>query len=142
MAAYLEEALVTRLKGWPGLSTLSADRVFPRFIPGGKDKLPAIGYLVTGRAPNYVMSGETGSAEQRAQFSCWAKSYADAVAMADQVRLALSGIRTGLSNIVIDSLFIENAQDIHDLEPGVEQSKTYGVRVDVRVRFRQTAASN
>lgn len=136
----IEEAIVARVLAFAGTAALVGDRVFPGFIPAGAAH-PAIAYQRIGGPPNYVMLGETGAAEARIQITCWGVKYADAAAVAEQVRLALSGFRGQLGTVMVDSLFLEGPTDTTDQQPGSDQSKKYGRRLELRVRFHQTAAS-
>lgn len=137
----IEEAIVQRLTTFAGTAALVGDRVFPGFVPSGQVH-PAIVYQRIGGPINYVMSGETGAAEARIQITAWSARYSEAQSVGDQVRLALSAFRGTLGTVRVDSMLFENVADVTDQQAGSDQSKKYGRRVDVRVRFHQTAATH
>lgn len=79
--------------------------------------------------------GPAGLAHPRMQVSCWAKSYADAKAVAEQVRLALegfSGIMGGAGGIKVDITLLENEVDFYEPETGI-----YHVPVDFLIWHRE-----
>ncbi len=88
----ISEALVTRLEGFAGLAALVADRIYVSVLPQNPT-YPAITYQRISGPRVENLQSHSGLAHPRFQFSCFARTAAEAVAVREQVRLALEGFR-------------------------------------------------
>ncbi len=111
----------TRLSAFPGLVALLAARVYPLLLPQ-EVVLPAISYQRISGVREQSLTGDSALQHPRFQFSCWAETYAEALAVAEQVRLALQGITAAGGG------YYEGAFDLYDSETG-----WYYVPVDITI---------
>lgn len=90
---------------------LVASRIYPLLLPQ-TPTLPAIVYLRVSGPRVQSHDGDSALQHPRFQFSCWAETYAGALAVAEEVRLALQGLTTAGVGI------FENMLDLYDAETG------------------------
>lgn len=131
-------ALRTYLLTTP-VASLVADRIGPAIRPQS-EVLPAVAYTIVSDVPGYHYEGEDDLSKARVQFECWAKSYTDARALAEKLRLALSGYRGPMGARTVQSVFVEGAGDITAGIDGVNSSRVRGVRFDAMVTYERTPA--
>lgn len=93
-----------------------AGKVFAVFVPDSRD-LPAVAYRRMRTAREYTLKGSDGKPKATFELACWAKSsaagYAQNVAAANAIRLALDGLQTdargqNVRNVVIEDEFDED----------------------------------
>lgn len=82
----LEQALFSALNG----ATDAGDRVFPMVRPQ-ESGVPAVTYQRVSNVPTTSLAGDSGLDSVRVQIDAWASTYANAKALAAQVRSALLG---------------------------------------------------
>ncbi len=120
--ALIEEALFSRLSGFAGLQALIGNpaRVYPMVFPQGST-LPAVTYQKISKDGETKYSSTTKMAHPRFQFDCWARgvdgvsqSYPSVKAIAEQVRLALSGFIGTVSGVVIDAIRPAGEHELYD----------------------------
>ena len=118
--ATLEEALISYLSGFAGLTTLISTRVYHMTKPQTVI-YPCITFqrIDTPRVHTHDTSGASGDlAYPRIQFDAWADTYASAKAITDQLRAALNGkkgsIGTAPNQVTIQSSLVENEQPSFD----------------------------
>ncbi len=75
------------------LSALVAARIYP-VIAQAQVAYPYLVYSEVYNAPQNSLSGWSGCDNTRFQIDCWAKSYSNAHAVADQVRIAMAAAST------------------------------------------------
>ena len=98
MSGEIERALYAALTGWPYLSELSGDRVFPLVIPNDA-ALPAVAYQKTSGARLLGHCGPTGHATARIQVTIQAEQYSEAKEIAAGIRDLLFGFRGTLGGV-------------------------------------------
>ena len=109
----IEQALFNRLCTHVGLTAVVGNRIYPVRLPLRAD-YPAISYFRVSRPTTRTFGGTVAGASPRFQFDCWAKSYADAKAVADQVIAALdgfSGTMGGPGGVEVQAVYLENEMD-------------------------------
>jgi hypothetical protein len=132
MAGELERALYAHLVGWPALSALTRDRVFPVVIPEDAD-LPAVAYQRISGPRLLAHDGPTGMAEGRMQVTVLGTSYAEAKEIAGAVRALFDGWRGILGEICeVFSCRIEN-----EVDGWGEQIEANTVRLDLYFHYRE-----
>jgi hypothetical protein len=152
MALKVEEGVVARLKADTAVSAIVGTRIRPLEAPQG-DSYPLIVFRKVSDVPDYAMGGQSGLSEARIQIHCWAQdapgggsagAYGQAKALAEAVRLRLSGWRgtvtVGADSIVIDHIGLENQEDLFDPETG-SGIAIKGVGCDYVVAYRQQVPS-
>jgi hypothetical protein len=102
----MEEALTNHLLAQAGLAALVGNRITWTRRPQGS-ALSAIVLHVISRTPAYTMDGPTNATPQRIQTDCWAKSYAEAKAVARQVTAALSGTHPSIGDGASPETFVD-----------------------------------
>jgi len=133
----IEEVLYAYLTNCAGLTALVGDRIYPIILPQ-KISFPAVTYQRISGIREYSQSGPSGLAHPRFQFSCWAKKYQEAKAIAEQVRLALDGYKGmmgGPDGVRVDAVYIEDDHDIYDPE-----TKIYHIALDVVIWHEEVTA--
>ncbi len=125
-----EEALVAHLGSHDGFTALVANRLYPLVLPQGPT-YPAVTYARISRKGRRTLGGTVALVNSRFQFSCWAKSYREAKAVAAELESALqsySGQMGGAGGVRVLDGEIDNEQDQYEPEsaPGI-----YHVPVDV-----------
>ena len=117
----VEQSFESYLTGYAGLTALISTRVYPLIIPQGAT-LPCVTYqrIDTPRTLTHGDSGATGTlARPRIQFSSWAATLSEAMAIAYQLRAALNGktgsMGTAPYNITVRAILVDN--EMQDYEP-------------------------
>lgn len=88
----VEEALATRLRASPAVTSLVSTRIHPARAPQGTKEAYVV-YDLIGGENVAAHDGFTGLRTGRISFSCCAGKYAEAKAVAEAVRTALAGWR-------------------------------------------------
>ena len=114
----IQETIYEHLTTNAGVVALVAARVYPVRMPQ-EPTLPCITYQRISGPVEYSRDGP-GLTESRFQISCWAETYAGAIALAAAVRSAI-GIFPEVS-------FLENQPDMYEPETSV-----YHIPVDVMI---------
>lgn len=133
--ALLDEAIFSRLSGFAGISALVGARVYPTLMPQ-KPTLPALVYTEISNVPDYVMGGQSGIAGARYQIDSYATSLSAVKALAEQVRLALSGFRGTLVDVIIDHVEKQNSTTLYE-----EETALHRVTADYLFFYRETLPS-
>ncbi|MEE9401256.1 MAG: DUF3168 domain-containing protein [Dehalococcoidia bacterium] len=100
---------------------LVVNRIYPLLLPQ-VPTLPAVVYLRVSGMREQSHDGDSALQHPRFQFSCWAETYLEALAVAEEVRIALQGLTTAGVGIY------ENAHDLYDTDTG-----WYHVPVDITI---------
>ncbi len=137
--AYVEQAIYARLKAVAGVTGIVASRIYPCMIPQNT-ALPAITYRRLSGNRDYVFGGQTGIVDARFEIASWADSYSGVKALAEQVRLALSGYRGSVGGVTIDWISLEMEADIFEDSTG-QATGVYQVPTDYRVYYRESIPS-
>jgi hypothetical protein len=127
-------AIHARLTGAAGLTALVKDRIYPDVMPDSP-QLPAVTYQQTGGSSDRGAVADPPLKKGLFQVSAWAKSRADAAAIAAQVRLALDRARkVQAGGVQIDDCFYENSVDSFDPD-----TRSYVTHTDFRLHYRDPA---
>jgi hypothetical protein len=110
--------------------TSAGNRVYPRRLPQAVT-LPALVYFKVSGGVEYVSNGQSGLQTPRYQINCWAATYIEARALAEQVKSLMSGYAGAMGNETVTAVFIEDDQD--DDDPDSEREV---VRLDVIIHHR------
>jgi hypothetical protein len=70
------------------LAGIAGNRVYPEAAPENAT-LPLVVYRKTGAEPLMTLQGYAGMTRFSFVFECWARTYAEAITLADQVRTAI-----------------------------------------------------
>lgn len=95
----IEEDIVAALAADPTITGLVGSRVYPLFRPQD-DPLPAMVYQRLSTTPENALSGFSGLDLVRIQFSCYAKTIAEAKQLAQALRSAIDAA-TDLKGICV-----------------------------------------
>ena len=115
----LESALWTRLSGYAGLIALVNKRIYPVVAPQAA-QAPFVTYQRISTTRESAMGSDPGVAHVRMQVDCYGAAspvsdgYADAKAVAAQVRGALQRWSDSTTSPEILDTFVDNEQDIFD----------------------------
>lgn len=128
--AVLEEALLSYLTGYAGLTALISDRVYFMRIPQGAT-LPCVTFqrISTQRETTMQSSGATGDlARPRFQFDVWGTTAAAVKPITDQIRAALNGktgtIGSGAYVLTIRAALVDNEDDEYNPEVNLYRSRS------------------
>lgn len=105
----IEKALVELAEG-------VVARVYPVLLVQSPE-LPAVVYQRISTVRDHSHDGPVGLVSARFQFSCWAESYAEAKALAADLRVALDGFKGTVAGTRIDGIFSAGEHDDFDQEP-------------------------
>lgn len=114
-------ALYAKLAATAGVSALVGTRITPLRLMDATD-LPAIAYTqISGpRILTHDEAAGSSLAQKRYQLDAWAETYAEAHAIALQVRTALDGYRgtvtSGADSLTLQGVLIEGERDDYDPE--------------------------
>lgn len=127
----VEQAVFARLSTFAGLGALVGARVYPVELPQ-PGPLPAVTYQRVSAVRARAMGKNPGLVTARVETDAWARDYAVAKAVAEQVRLALERWRGTLAGVEVLDSFLDEEED--DYEP---ETKRYAVRQDYLISFRE-----
>ena len=101
--ANIQSAVAATLSAYSGLSALVGTRIYP-VVAASLLPYPYCVYVVVHSSPQNSLSGWSGGDNVRLQVSTWAKSYATAYAVSDQVRAAMAQANAAYRNLCIGVL--------------------------------------
>lgn len=116
----IETVLYDRGVAHAGLSALIGTRLYPGAMPQ-KCTYPAVSYwrVAASRVP--AMGADTGLVRARFQFDIWAEKYADARAVAAQVRAAYQRWRT-TTGVTIQDIYFVGEVDLYEDETRIHHA--------------------
>jgi len=106
----IEEALITRLTGFAGLSSLVGGRIYAHLMPQDPT-YPTIVYTRISAQRVSAMGSDANLVHSRFQLDAWSNVAKDARDVTEQVRQALERWRGTSGSTVIQDSFIDNQQD-------------------------------
>lgn len=106
------------LRAQTGLAALVETRIHPVSLPQDPE-IPAIVATKISKARTYSQTGDSNLANPRYQFTCWAERHSEAVAIAAELRISLSGFKGTMNNRNVYAAFVENELDSKDPETGL-----------------------
>jgi hypothetical protein len=95
------------------LAGIASNRVYPAAAPDAA-ALPHVVYRKAGAEPLMTLQGYAGTTRYTFVFECWARTYAEAITLAEQVRTALEAAAA------LKPMYREPA-DADDYEPVVDE---------------------
>jgi hypothetical protein len=126
----IEQAIYSYLSGEAGITDIVGTRIYPIFLPQDTD-YPALTYIRISGPEHH----DIDVSYPRFQISCWAKSYAEAKGLADEVKAAFQrfkGVMGGAQGVeVIQGVFM-NDLDLYDNE-----TQVYHIPVDIKLIHRK-----
>ena len=127
----LGEGLRYKLANTAGVTDLVSTRIWPLRIPQDAD-LPAIAYQQISGPREYSHGGAVGLCQARVQITIQGKSYRQAMAVAQQMRITLEAFSGTWDDLTVTSVFLANEYD--------GWAQTLGaavVRQDYLIRFEE-----
>lgn len=126
----IQEGLYAVLAANSGVSSLVSTRIYPVNVPQADytdaTKFPCVVYKIDGKQRQVRFAGTDSLVSANLSVDCYAKTYAQAQAVAAAVRSALvdySGVMTGngspQSTNTVQSIFIDSESDAIAPEPGL-----------------------
>ncbi len=113
----IEDALVAYLGAQDSLIALIGTplpvRLYPDFLPE-LAAYPAVTYFRVSTMRVHTLSGPSGFAQPRFQFSCWANTKASVVTVAEALRLALDGFRGQMGDTTVRGILSDDEVGDHD----------------------------
>lgn len=110
------------LRSWvlarPEIAGKIGTRCYPMRLPQDAI-LPALTYQTIAGSESITHSGGANLGRKRIQFDCWAVRYEDALALADAIRGAFSGVLTPMGGTVSVAGRIINDMDVPEPEPAL-----------------------
>ncbi len=114
----IDEAIYQYLAAHDGLAALVDDRIYPEMLPEGAT-FPAMTFTQISLTPRYTHDGDANLDTARFQFDCYGESRAIVGQIAQQLRAALSGVRTSQGSVRIGSAFLVN--DLPGFDDGLNR---------------------
>lgn len=126
----IEKGIFERLRDDGATAALIAGRVFPVQIPESpsydKSHTPCIVFLLSSEVRALTVCDASSSVEGTYQIDSISKSYFEAKAIANAVRLCLNSFTGLMGGTTVDRVLLETAQDLIEAEPGLYRvSQTY-----------------
>jgi hypothetical protein len=118
------------------VSALVGTRIYPIYAPDGS-LLPSIVYLQTGTSPVQASEGNIGLTCGSFQFSCWATSYAGAVALQEALRACLTDYMGTSDGVVINWAQEDSIFDSPSISPENEVADAYGRTLLYTIFFKE-----
>lgn len=120
-------------------TAIAGARLYPNRMAQG-DSGPSIVYQSIGRVTDYHMEGASGLVQMRMQVVAWSRTSDAAWALAELVRLRLSGAAgiwtygSGATppSVVVNSVFLDQEDEEEDLDAGL-----LGARRDYIITFQE-----
>lgn len=126
----LEEAIMSRLTGWSGLTDLVGTSGISRGPAQQGQDPPYVVFFVQSTVPIYVYGGIV-TRTARVQFACWGSDSVSELDVETQVRAAIDDWEGTLEGVTIDYCEQESRSDIYDDDldqagRAVDYTITYG----------------
>jgi hypothetical protein len=115
----IEQAIFARLTGFPEVSSIVGDRIFPVFLPE-KSILPAIVFRrVSTTGADLSHSGTSGKLTSEFEVESYAREVSVAKSLAMAVRKAFSGFSGTVAGVKVHRAAVDNEFDDYDFESGL-----------------------
>jgi hypothetical protein len=132
-AGRIGEAIYDILSSDAGVGALIGDRIHPLVIPQGVS-LPAVTYQqITGLRVQNLASPQ-GMVRTRFQLNCWAETYNEADAVADEIRKTLGGYSGTSAKVYIYTISLDSEGDLIVVSPEIKRE---GKRLDFVIWFKE-----
>lgn len=123
-----EEGIFSLLSSF---ETAAGTRIWPNVLPQG-EPMPAIKYFLVSDPPMRSHSGPGTTARPRYQLDCYAATYEEAKALAQDIMYRLEGYTGNFGNIPGYVSFVEDARDNYDPD-----TARHWVSIDVMLWHRR-----
>lgn len=136
--ATIEDAIYSLLSSDGPLSALVDTRIDPILVPQS-DAMPAVTFKQLPSSRDDTLGGPTGLVRSQWEFTCWGAAYADARAVADALRQAISGYDGTVLGVVIQAVMAPS--DEHDVPAnpaGKNVARRYGKALEFTIWFCET----
>ena len=121
----IEDALVEFLGQQSALTGLigapPSMRLYPDLLPEGI-AYPAVTYFRVSTPRAHTLSGPSGFAQPRFQFSVWGNTKGDVIAVTEAIRLALDGFRGQMGEVLVRGILSDDEMGDHDEYDGRTRS--------------------
>ena len=114
------------------VKAIIGDRCYPQILPP-KVTLPAITLTRISGAREVIMAKQSGLAHPRIQINCWAATYAEAKALAEEVRVSTDSFIGNMGTDVIKAVILQDEDDVLEIAPQSEANRRYGIRQDYEI---------
>lgn len=111
----IEQDLVAYLEA--AVADLTSDRIWPGRRPQN-GALPGVVYQRIDTPRTRAHSGPSGLAHPRFQLSCWGRTLAEAVGLAELARFALDGYQGDMGDTYVCGIHVANELDDEDVDTG------------------------
>jgi len=128
----IETEIYTMLSGDGNITDLVSTRIYPQ-VREQSDGLPAITYQMISQLHGHDLMGNNGLVEARLQINCFAATILAAAQLADIVKNSLSGFSAG----DIQSILLDETNDLPSLSPENEQMNVYAKTMDFYVMYKE-----
>lgn len=128
----LEVALQSHLSGYPSITDIVYERIYPVKIPAGTEGT-SLAYEVSGRDPLYDMGGSSGLGPVDIEINCWSQSYLEAKELAVAVKDRMSVFRGTIEGEVIRTTFFRDETDRFEKPDPADEAGRYLVVLDFQV---------
>ncbi|MGB9780621.1 DUF3168 domain-containing protein [Caldanaerobacter sp.] len=125
----LEQAIYGYVSTHAGVTALVGNRIYPLLLPQNPT-YPAIVYSRVSRIYEKDLSGTVWN-QSRIQFSCYAKKYSEAKAVAEQLRSAFRDYRGKIGDIDIMVADVTNEIDLYEPDTAL-----FNVSIDVLIKHK------
>lgn len=112
----LESAFRSMILSISSVTSLVSQRVFPGIIPEN-ETLPAIRYLPVSGTREHSHDGVSGFQVQRIQVDCYAKTYAEVIALAAALEAGMDGFNG--SSPATFAITLESDSDVYEEVPRI-----------------------
>lgn len=128
----IRQALKTKLLATTAVTDLITARLYPMRAPDDAT-FPFLIYKLISSSRDYSHDGAVGLVESRFNIECRARVYEDAVALADAVRLTLSGTTGTWGDRDIGNCELINESDGFDFIAGADEEDCYVIPLDFTI---------
>lgn len=123
----IEAGLYAHLVGHAGVAQIAGTRVYPLLIPQNA-AMPALAYRRVSTVSDEAHGSDPGLEAARFQLDALARTYRDAIALRDAVRLALKGFKGLLGTVPVQAVLWLSSWDDYD-----EDLELFRQTMDIRI---------
>ncbi len=127
----LEEAVYSQLISDSGASGLISDRLYPLQLPQ-KCPLPAVAYTLVSMERSPALQKDTGFVKAMIQFSCYAKSYEEAVATGKAIKDAMQDFSGDMQGLCVMAVLINLEMALYE-----ESTEEYALHLECEFQFNE-----
>jgi len=136
--ADIYQAIKTRLEAVTAVTDLVGTRIYPSVMPQ-PPTYPAIVFELVSNEREERHRGQTGDARPRIQITSWGSTALSAIALAEQVRLAMMGMDGSVASVDVHGVWNAGEARGVDVEQG-SNVKSHYVALDFFVAIKEAVA--